>query len=880
MQNILPGAWRAIGALAMSLGLLAGCGGGGGGDAPAPAPAPANAAPLPTLILSGQISSSSGSADVTSFMGGEVLLDAGASKDPDGDTLTYLWTLVSRPQSSTLVLASNSARQLSFKPDVPGNYVASVRVTDSRGAFAEKQATILVEANLAPVAAVAVSASYGTAPSTAATRAVTVGTALLFSGSGTLNAAGAPVSTTWFLLERPAGSSAGLTVAGTTARLVTDVAGLYKVRARGTDASGAYSETIYPFEALANAPVTMVLANVTEVVGNSGANTIEAAVGYTVALNGTGSSDPDGNALSYAWTLVSRPAASAAALTSASGAFSQLAPDVLGDYVVKLLATDARGASSAYQTTVSVKNRRPLAAISSNATPVAVASGPALRLPVNTVLTLRGTTSSDADGDTLAYAWTLVAKPAASTAALSAASGATVQLTTDVAGSFQVRLRVTDAAGAYSEQLLNIESGNTPPVAVIDKSNVSVLAGKSVGASALLSYDDDRDPLAYTWAIDARPAGSTAVIAAPAAAQLAFTPDVAGTYVASVSVTDGKSTRIAYLTIKALASVTTNVTLPFAPLQWRYSRGIDRFVAVATNPNALHIVDPFTGMRREVSLPLGVKSFNLSPDGKLAAVMHEGIISLVDLESATLVRSTLSSGSQTDAFPTNAGLVYMVGHSDGGGFATRAVSVIDGRTGADLTETLGKAYAYFSSSQRGVFAATKNKVFLISHASSPTDIYYFTIAPDSGAVLTTGDSPYHGDYSMSAPLYLSGNEDYVFTSSGTFFRTDSLQYAGRLGITGTMVSMSHSASADEAITLSNTATGYYYPYTVDYPSSYGRFAGALFLPDADVALPLVGGLQSYGIAIFHSANDNHVALVQTGSATPNGTGVQYYLVTR
>ena len=132
---------------------------------------------------------------------------------------------------------------------------------------------------------------------------------------------------------------------------------------------------------------------------------------------------------------------------------------------------------------------------------------------------------------------------------------------------------------------------------------------------------------------------------------------MAGTYVASVSVSDGKSTRIAYVTIKALSSVTTNVTLPFVPLEWRYSRGIDRFVAIATNPNALHIIDPFAGTLRQVSLPLGVKAFRISPDGKLAAVMHEGIVSLVDLETATLVRSSLTGGSQTEAFPTNAGLV-------------------------------------------------------------------------------------------------------------------------------------------------------------------------------------------------------------------------------
>src|SRR6185369_9564173 len=38
------------------------------------------------------------------------------------------------------------------------------------------------------------------------------------------------------------------------------------------------------------------------------------AVGSTVTLNGGGSSDVDGNALTYSWTLVSRPTGSVAAL--------------------------------------------------------------------------------------------------------------------------------------------------------------------------------------------------------------------------------------------------------------------------------------------------------------------------------------------------------------------------------------------------------------------------------------------------------------------------------------------------------------------------------------------------------------------------------------
>jgi hypothetical protein len=519
-----------------------------------------------------------------------------------------------------------------------------------------------------------------------------------------------------------------------------------------------------------------------------------------------------------------------------------------------------------------------VAAITSNATPVALPAGPTLRMPGNTTLTLRGTASLDADGDAMTYSWTLDGKPATSAASLSASSGSTVQLTTDIAGSYQVRLRVTDTAGAYSEKLLNIESGNAAPIAAIDKSRISGLSGNTINASAALSHDEDGDTLTYSWAIDARPSGSSATIAAPNAAQLVFTPDVAGTYVASVTVNDGKISNIAYLTIKALSSVTSNVALPFVPEGWRYSRGLDRFVAVATNPNALHIVDPFTGTMRQVPLPLTVKAFNLSADGKLAAVLHEGVVSLVDIDSAALLRSSATGGAQTDAFVSNAGLVYMVGQT-GGQWVNPAVTVINGRTGDDLNASNTYGYTSFYGAQRGIFAASKGKGFVISNGLSPADISYFTVDPANGAVTGTGDSPYHGDYPMSAPFYLSSNEDLLFTSEGNFFRTDTLRYAGRLQVTDRVVSLSHSGTADEAIVMTGNL-GNSYPYTPSFASSYQRFTGSLLFPDTAITLPSIGGLQSYGVGIFHSANAHHVALVQTGSAVPRAAGIKYYLVTR
>ena len=888
-----PTAWRTLrtclrtdlrshaSAAALLLGLLAGCGGGGGGGGgAAPTASVANTPPSALITLSGPVTAGDSSGDAATFTNSTITLDAGSSKDPEGGALSYRWTVVSKPEGSQVQFAGVTA-QAALKADMPGTYVLGVRVTDSRGAFADKQVTLVASSN-PPATTLSLHVSYAAAPTVFATRKVALSAIVVLDASGSTDADGDPVTTTWEMIERPAGSRAMLTVDGSTVRFGADVAGLYKVRARGTDPSGAYSEAVFPIEATGVVPRTVITSTLLNLYGSSGESRTSAALGDVVALNGSASRDPEGGSLRYTWILSRQPAGSTARLSAATGEFSQLTPDMMGDYLVVMIAHDWNGGSSKYETTISVNNRRPEAVISSTATPLALPTGPAVRLPVGSTMTLRGGASVDPDGDALVYAWSLADKPAGSTAVLSGITSPNVQLTTDRIGRYQVRLRVTDATGAYSERLLDIDSGNVSPAAVLDKGNVTVLAGSAMTASAALSYDDDDDALSYSWALDARPAGSNATLVDSGTPELSFTPDVAGTFVASVTVSDGRRSGIARVTIKALASTTNSVTLNFAPLEVRYSRGLDRVVAYATNPNALHIIDPFTGVTRQVMLPLPAKSFNLSANGKLAAVLYEGIVSLVDIETATLIHSSLTSGSQTDAFPTNTGVIHMVGLNRAGN--TPPVSIVDGRTGTDLTPYGSYYSGHFYGDQRGVVAHTRNKTFVSSTNVSPVDISYFTFDPVSGALASVGDSPYHGGYQMTAPFFLTSNEDLLFTSEGNFYRTDTLYYAGRLSMSGNIVSMSHSAAADEALVMLGTlTTSYGYPPTVTnitYQSSYQRYQSALFLPDTSIALPLIGGEQSYGLNIFHSANGNHVAVVQTGSASKNGTGLKYYVVTR
>jgi hypothetical protein len=849
--------------------LLAACGGGGGGENTR-----ANEQPQAAALVSGDVAVT-GSA-LTASLNGTVRLDATASSDPDGDALSYQWTLRQQPAGASAPASSTKAR-LEWSPSVAGTYEYALQVSDGRASASQSVAVQVT--NHAPVPNVAVTARFTATAVTAAATSATVGAGIVLDGSGSTDPDGNPVTISFTLLGKPAASQAALTLSGKTARFTPDVVGAYQLKVRGVDTAGASFETVYPFNVDNRAPTAVVVSSVGNVSASAGQSSVNASVGYDVMLNAT-ASDPDGSAVTKAWALTSRPGGSTAALSSSAGNATLLRPDRLGDYVVTFTATDPSGARSVHTTTVRVNNRRPTVSVSTNATPLSVPNAPSALVPVGSIVTLRGDASSDADGDALTYAWTVVSRPAGSTAALSSASAVSPTFRPDRDGSYQLRLRVTDRAGAYAEQTVTLTVGTHAPVAVVERSNLTVLVGGSVALSAGSSFDDDGDALRFSWTLDAKPAASTATVASASAADASFRPDVAGTYVLSVRVSDGRASSRAGVTVRVLPQFRSSVALNFVPGTTRYSLGLEKVVMLpAVGSNVLRIVDPFVGTIRTVALPAAVKALNLSPDGLLAGVLYEGRFSLVDLSAATVIKTFATGGSQTDAFVTNAGFVHMIGQT-GGQWVDEAVTTFNGRTGARITQNVPWGAATFYGTQYGVMADRLNKVFFMSQGLSPADISYFSYASDTNLVTGAGESPYHGDYYMNTPLFLSGDQSLLFTASGTYFDTSTLRYAGQLVGVTSMLGFSHSSAAEEALVLQGTSGSPYYPYTPNYPSSYMRFTGPLLFQDTDLALPTINGAQSYGLQIFHSAGGSHVMVVQTGSNEPMSSLARYYVVAR
>jgi len=166
-----------------------------------------------------------------------------------------------------------------------------------------------------------------------------------------------------------------------------------------------------------------------------------AHAGETVTLDGSGSSD-DNTAtedLIFAWTLVSKPAGSSAALVGAATMHPSFVSDVPGEYVATLIVTDADGQSS---------DPDPVAVSSLNCTPTADA-GADQGAFVGQLVTLDGSASHDPDSDPLEFSWTLVG-PDGNPAALAGAMTPSPTFIPSIDGTYTATLTVTDPFGAAS----------------------------------------------------------------------------------------------------------------------------------------------------------------------------------------------------------------------------------------------------------------------------------------------------------------------------------------------------------------------------------------------------------------------------------------------
>jgi PKD domain len=353
-------------------------------------------------------------------------------------------------------------------------------------------------------------------------QSVTTATTVTLNGSDSSDADGNPLTYLWSFVSLPAGSGATLT-GPTTVRptFLADRTGQYIVQLIVND--GVVSSTP------ARVTITTTPGNTAPVANAGPDQTVQ--VGALVTLNGSGSSDVDGNPLTYQWMFLSVPPGSTAQLRNPTTAMPTFMASIAGQYEVKLLVND--GTVTSLQDTVTITTT------GGNTAPVANA-GPDQSVQVSATVTLNGSGSNDADRNPLSYDWSFASMPPGSTATLSNPTAVGPSFVVDKAGLYVAQLIVNDGTmnSTPDTATVTVAIGNTAPVANAGPDQ-TVAVSASVVLDGNASTDADRTALTYQWSLTGKPAGSTATLANFTTAMPRFTADVAGRYIGQLIVNDG-----------------------------------------------------------------------------------------------------------------------------------------------------------------------------------------------------------------------------------------------------------------------------------------------------------------------------------------------------
>ena len=247
-----------------------------------------------------------------------------------------------------------------------------------------------------------------------------------------------------------------------------------------------------------------------------------------VNLDGSASSDPNGDPLSYSWRIISEPTSSAAVLTGADTVNPSIFIDAFGDYEIELIVNDGEFDSVPDTMTISTLNSPPVAD-----------AGPDQTVFVTDTVQLDGSASSDIDGDSLTFDWAFTEVPTGSSASLSDATIVNPTFVVDLPGVYRARLIVNDGLQDSVEDIVIVSTENSSPVANAGPDQTARV-GDTVTLDGSGSNDVDGDPLSFNWSFTSKPATSQATLSDPAAVMPTFDVDERDDYTLQLIVNDGQ----------------------------------------------------------------------------------------------------------------------------------------------------------------------------------------------------------------------------------------------------------------------------------------------------------------------------------------------------
>ena len=647
----------------------------------------------------------------TTTVGATVTLNGSGSTNPSGiGSLTYKWSLITVPTGSTAVLTNPTSAIATFVVDQPGTYVAQLTVNN--GSASDSAKVTISTVSSPPVA------------NAGPNQTVNVGSTVTLDGSKSSDTDGNPLTYSWTLISIPATSAAVLSNGrSVNPTFVADVPGAYIAQLVVNDGNSS------------SQPSTVIITTAnTAPVANAGPNQ-RVSVGTLVQLDGSGSTDVNGNPLTYVWSLnTSGAPGSKATLSNPNAVKPTFTADVPGIYVAQLIVNDGSLNSLPSTVTITTNTVQPPTANAGNNQTVVVGS---------TVM-LNGTGSTDPQGMPLTFMWSLIMRPPNSNATLSANNVPEPTFVADQPGTYVAQLVVSDGILSSAPATVTITSTHSAPIANAG-SNQTVTVGATVTLDGSQSSDPQSEPLTYSWSFLNIPASSAATLAGATTKNPTFVADVPGTYVAQLIVSDPfASSSPSTVTITA---GTMTISLSPSPLN------------LVNSPVTLTItLNPAAGANPVV---VGLSGFDPS---------------VISIPSPTVTVPANSSGVNVTVTPLTAGSTQIIANA--GGYqpttdmvavstASIAVALSNNATAIGLTRTLSGTITLSSPAPpSGLSVALSADASATGQVSFNPSVVSIPQGGTTGTFTVTGVTLGSTTITASAPNYTSGSDGILVVTLG------------------------------------------------------------------------------------------------------------------
>jgi len=224
-----------------------------------------------------------------------------------------------------------------------------------------------------------------------------------------------------------------------------------------------------------------------------------------------------------------------------------------------------------------------------------------------------------------------------------------------------------------------------------------------------------------------------------------------------------------------------------------YSRSASRVLLLSSNPPTLHFFDPRTRTETRLGLDADPTRIALSADGTRAVVGHDRLLSHVDVQSESILRTYPVSARVIDVVVPENGRYYAFLETGGD---DPEIAIVDSESGAEQIVRGGGT--------RAIQRPGTDSVYIVNSRIGPQRLTSIDIG--EGGANRLHRSPYHGRHEPCGRIWFSEDGRQLFTACGETLRASSsrdqdMRFAGALANATRVAGLDHSAAAHHIVAI-------------------------------------------------------------------------------